>query len=85
MVEETRIYKITGETGQLNVLEYFLGLIEYLGSIGASREQKIFIDGDGAVRMKVTDGDGNSLDTGNDLGYGMIKEISDLSYYFDLG
>ena len=26
-------------------------------------------------QIKVTDGDGNSLDTGNDLGYGMIKEI----------
>jgi hypothetical protein len=58
MKEETRTYEISGNAEQLDVLERVLGRISALASIGSTRSIKIFVDGDGAVNVRVTkDGD----------------------------
>ena len=38
--EETRTYEISGKPHQLNEIEGFLGSIQYLGDVGASRSLK---------------------------------------------
>ena len=50
--EETRTYEITGKPHQLSEIEGFLGAVQYLGDVGASRSLKIWIDGDGGARLK---------------------------------
>ena len=45
--------EIIGQKEQLEKLAYFLRLVEYLGNVGASRVLKLWIDGDGAARLKV--------------------------------
>ena len=47
------LVEFTGEENHLNDLAYFLRLIEYLGNVGATRTLKLWIDGDGATRIKV--------------------------------
>lgn len=51
--EETRTYEITGYPEHLDILEKVFGKMEYFGSIGRSRRIKMFVDGDGAVRLKI--------------------------------
>lgn len=100
MNKETRNYKITGTTEQLNVLEELFNLTEILGDLGSARTQKIFIDGDGAIRLKFARENGERvkvcdkdlIDKSEDelmdtsvYGYGVIKKLDDKSYYFDLG
>ena len=58
---ETRIYKIEGLHRQLNELEQIFSFIEYLGVIGHSSGFRVFVDGDGAARLRFTDADGNDL------------------------
>lgn len=58
---ETRTYQISGRKEDLDILEKALRHIEYLGNIGASRNILIRIDGDGAGRINVKDGNGNKL------------------------
>lgn len=58
MDTETKIYQITGTPEQLRVLEKMFIHMEYLGTIGASRNILLRVDGDGAARMRFKDGDG---------------------------
>jgi hypothetical protein len=53
IMDETRTYEITGKPKQLDILERVLGRMEALGNMGCSRVIRIFVDGDGAVRLKV--------------------------------
>ena len=50
---ETRTYKISGNSKDLDTLEKALRHCEYLGDIGASRNILIRVDGDGSSRIKV--------------------------------
>lgn len=58
MDTETKTYQITGTPEQLRVLEKMFIHMEYLGTIGASRNILLRVDGDGAARMRFKDGDG---------------------------
>lgn len=58
MENVTKTYQITGTPEQLRVLEKMFIHMEYLGSVGASRNILIRVDGDGAARMKFQDEDG---------------------------
>lgn len=58
METETRTYQITGTPEQLRVLEKLFVHMEYLGTVGASRNLLVRVDGDGAARMKFQDSDG---------------------------
>ena len=58
MSTETKTYQITGTPEQLRVLEKMFIHMEYLGTIGASRNILLRVDGDGAARMRFKDGDG---------------------------
>ena len=58
MDAETKTYQITGTPEQLRVLEKMFIHMEYLGTIGASRNILLRVDGDGAARMRFKDGDG---------------------------
>jgi hypothetical protein len=52
----TRTYKVSSyDERHLNALENVFSLMEYLGSVGHSTEIRIFVDGDGAMRLKFTD------------------------------
>ena len=51
---ETRTYKITMESEQLNVLEAFFKDMMAYGKIGASRKLVVYVDGDGAVHPDIT-------------------------------
>lgn len=47
-----RFYRVSGQNeGQLNMLEKFFVYVEYLCSVGASREVSVFVDGDGALGL----------------------------------
>jgi hypothetical protein len=61
-MSETRTYEITGKSNQLDILERILGRMEALGNMGSSRMIRIFVDGDGAVRLKVRK-DGKKLES----------------------
>lgn len=52
-----KIYKISGTPEQLRVLEKMFVHIEYLGSIGASRNILLRIDGDGNAQLRFKDED----------------------------
>lgn len=83
---ETRVYEITGKSNQLDILERILGRIEALGNMGCSRTIKIFVDGDGAVRMKFRkDGQRLSHDDITLDGYGFMSTDSDGYVKADLG
>lgn len=58
MENVTKTYQITGTPEQLRVLEKMFIHMEYLGSVGASRNILVRVDGDGAARMKFQDEDG---------------------------
>lgn len=81
-LEETefvKYYKITAPNQeQLNMMDKLFCLIEYLGVIGASRNINLFVDGDGAVRLRF-----QSCNNGEvifrDLDHEAIKE-SDCGY-----
>lgn len=53
MKVESRIYEIRGREEDLDILEKVLRHMEYLGSVGASRNILIRVDGDGEGRIKV--------------------------------
>ena len=53
MKVESRIYEIRGREEDLDILEKALRHMEYLGSVGASRNILIRVDGDGEGRIKV--------------------------------
>ena len=50
---KSRIYEIRGREKDLDILEKALRHMEYLGSVGASRNILIRVDGDGEGRIKV--------------------------------
>jgi hypothetical protein len=52
--KETRVYEITGKPQQLDILERVLGRISYWASVGMSRSVYLFVDGDGAVDIRIT-------------------------------
>ena len=57
MIEEndkrqTRIYSITAKKEELDILESLFKTMQILGIVGASREIKLFVDGDGAFRPR---------------------------------
>lgn len=45
--------EITGYEDQLNTMARFLAFMQYCGDVGASRTLSLWIDGDGAARLKV--------------------------------
>ena len=94
--EATRFYKISAaHEEQLNVLEKLFAQMELLGRIGASREIKLFVDGDGAIGFRFSKHNNDEfvfrkLDYDEvmeqDNGYGYVTIPDD--YYdskFDLG
>jgi len=50
---ETRTYKIEGRPDQLDELEKVFDRTQCLGIIGSSRHIIMFVDGDGAARLKI--------------------------------
>ena len=49
----SRYYKISSRSvEQLNMMDKLFSLIEYLGSVGSSRNINLYVDGDGAVHLK---------------------------------
>jgi len=52
--QEERVYKISALPRVLNSLEKVLSAIQQLGHVGASRNLNVFVDGDGATRLKVS-------------------------------
>jgi hypothetical protein len=60
-MRETRTYKINAPKNHLKTIEEMLSYMEYLGSIGHSTTFNIFVDGDGAARIKVFDSEDNRL------------------------
>lgn len=59
--KETREYKITAYKEQLDSIECLLNHIQTCGRIGHSETVKIYVDGDGAFRIKVERIDGKEL------------------------
>ena len=52
-----KVYKISGTPEQLRILEKMFVHMEYLGSVGASRNILVQVDGDGAARLRFKDED----------------------------
>ena len=52
-----KVYKISGTPEQLRILEKMFVHMEYLGSVGASRNILAQVDGDGAARLRFKDED----------------------------
>ena len=49
----TKYYKITTRNkAQMNMIDKLFSLIEYLGTVGASRNINLYVDGDGMVQIK---------------------------------
>lgn len=61
MRKETRTYSIRGTKENLDTLEHFLRHAEYLGSIGASRNLLLRIDGDGFGQLQIFDVNGEKI------------------------
>lgn len=81
--KETRCYYLRGSKKNLDTIERFLRHAEYLGSIGASRNLLLRIDGDGFGQIKIFDKNMQSIDrdkynTKQDLGQGALVGIYDL-------
>ena len=83
MERETRTYNIRGRKEDLDTFEKFLRHVEYLGSVGASRNLLVRVDGDGYGQMKITNDKGEKLDnekysTEQNLGDGALSGIYDI-------
>lgn len=50
--EDTRTYTITGKVNQLDNLESLFAWIQKLGGEGHSGSAQLFVDGDGAARLR---------------------------------
>lgn len=59
--EVTRSYKISGKASIVDNLEVLFREISILSNVGASREIKLYVDGDGAVDLKIEREDGEKL------------------------
>lgn len=59
--EVTRTYKISGKASIVDNLEVLFREISILSNVGASREIKLYVDGDGAVDLKIEREDGEKL------------------------
>jgi hypothetical protein len=91
-----RFYRVSARNeGQLNMLEKFFVYVEYLCSVGASREVSVFVDGDGALGLSfashgVDEFVFRDLDfdvvMDKDSGYGSVSVgRDDEGSFFDLG
>lgn len=83
MRKEMRTYHIKGTKQNLDTLEHFLRHAEYLGSIGASRNLLLRIDGDGFGQLQIFDVNGEKINrdrynTKQDLGQGALVGIYDI-------
>ena len=83
MRKEMRTYHIRGTKQNLDTLEQFLRHAEYLGSIGASRNLLLRIDGDGFGQLQIFDVNGEKINrdrynTKQDLGEGALVGIYDI-------
>lgn len=83
MRKEMRTYHIRGTKQNLDTLEHFLRHAEYLGSIGASRNLLLRIDGDGFGQLQIFDVNGEKINrekynTKQDLGQGALVGIYDI-------
>lgn len=81
--KEMRTYHIRATKQNLNTLEHFLRHVEYLGSIGATRNLLLRIDGDGFGQIQIFDANGNKLNrekynTKQNLGQGSLVGIYDI-------
>lgn len=91
----SRYYKVTArDENQLNMLERLFCTIEYLGIVGASRMQKVYVDGDGPVQLKFKTMQENEVmfkDLDHDkvmaseMGYGKMEDEGDHEYRISLG
>lgn len=80
---ETRNYKFTGRSEDLDTLEKMFRHMEYLGAVGASRNLMIRVDGDGSGRIQVRNGKEERLDNKEynieqNLGQGAVVGIYDI-------
>lgn len=57
-----RTFKIVGHKEDVDTVAKILGHMDYLGSIGASRNLLIRVDGDGSGRIRVFNPDGSRID-----------------------
>ena len=53
-----KVYRISGTPEQLRVLEKMFIHMEYLGTVGASRNILVQVDGDGGAHLHFKDEDG---------------------------
>jgi hypothetical protein len=53
MNKEERTYKISGNSDYLDRLEKMFSLINCCCQVGASRAERIFIDGDGSLNFRI--------------------------------
>lgn len=82
-IKETRCYYIRGSQKNLDTIEKFLRHAEYLGSIGASRNLLLRVDGDGFGQIQIFNSqmqkiDRNKYNTKQDLGPGALSGIYDI-------
>lgn len=53
-----KVYRISGTPEQLRILEKMFIHMEYLGTVGASRNILVQVDGDGGAHLRFKDEDG---------------------------
>lgn len=75
--EETRTYKLTSSPEFLNKIEQVLATMQELSVIGASSDIVMFVDGDGAFRLKVEKEGGELAPHSDDM------ESEQFKYSFD--
>ena len=73
---QTRSYEISGEEYQLDIVEQLLWTISHLSSIGASRDIKVSVDGDGAANISVVRKDGELAELDNLEQQGDLDNLS---------
>lgn len=75
--EETRTYKLTSSSEFLDKIEQVLATMQELSVIGASSDIVMFVDGDGAFRLKVKKEGGELAPHSDDI------ESEQFKYSFD--
>jgi len=74
--EETRTYTVTGHGEAFSQLEKVMKAMSILGGWGASREVKVYFDGDGSDKLSVEELDDLTIDNFDDL---IDKDVVDLN------
>jgi hypothetical protein len=72
--------RITGFPEHVNKMLNVLRLIQFFGDLGTSRTIKIWVDGDGAARMKVERLDGEKMP---EVTQKTVGESDEFKFYLD--